>query len=104
MKYIKSNLQKSEELVELINRNTKYKSKVASFNALLFAEGNTITIKKGFFCFIQLVYNSGELVFYTRLKPYEFFDFTKEVIKDIEDLTKKEVIIKDERLITFGGR
>jgi len=104
MKYQKSNLEKSEELVELINKKTTYKSKVAYINALCFARGNTITIKKGFFQSIQLIYDYGNIVFYTRLKPSDFSEFTKEVINQIENITKKEVIIKDERLISFGGR
>jgi hypothetical protein len=103
MKYQKSNLEKSEELVELINKKTKYKSKVSYFNALCFARGNTITIERGFFKSIQLVYDFGDIIFYTRLKPSYFSEFTKEVINQIEKLTKKEVIIKDKRLITLGG-
>jgi len=104
MKYQKSNLEKSEEFVELINKKTKYKSKVAYINALCFARGNTITIKDGFFKSIQLVYNRGDIIFYTRLKPSDFSEFTKKVINQIERISKKEVIIKDERLITLGGR
>jgi len=104
MKQLKSNLENSEELVKLINKETKYKSKVAYFNTLLFAKGNTLTIKKDFFNSIQLVYDNGELIFYTRTKLSEFSSFIKKVIKDMEKLTKKEVIIRDGRLITFGGR
>ena len=47
MKYIKPNLEKSEELVELINKKKNFKAKITcSLYSLRFANGNTITISK----------------------------------------------------------
>jgi hypothetical protein len=93
MKIIKSNRTETEELVELIKQKTKYKVKIANWLNSYLVNGITITIKQNSFNSIDFVYYNGELSFYTNLKPEQFPEFTKQVIKDLEDLTNKDILI-----------
>ena len=102
MNKIKSNLELSEELAEEITNKTPYKAHVAYVNALCFAQGNTITIKKTLFQGLQIVYDNGELDYYTRNE--DLSEFESEVLGKIEKLTNTKVTIRDQRNITFGGR
>lgn len=79
MKRIKSNLEKANELAMLITEKTKYKAHVAYINALCLAQGYTITIKEGWFKLIQIVYDNGDLDYYTRSKSIkELTNFEKQ--------------------------
>ena len=102
MRKVKSNLELAEELADEITNQTPYKAHVAYINALCFAQGNTITIKKTFFQGLQIVYDNGELDYYTR--GDELSEFESEVLGRIEKLTNTKVVIRDERNISFGGR
>lgn len=101
MKKIKSNLQYAEELANLINQKTKYKCKVDRLNALIFASGHTLTIKKTFWKRIQIVYYHGEISYYN---DGNISESTIQIIKDIENLTKKNICLRDVRTISLGGR
>ncbi len=102
MEKVKSNLELAEELAEEITNKTPYKAHVAYVNALCFAQGSTITIKKTLFQGLQIVYDNGELDYYTRNE--ELNEFESEVLGKIEKLTKTKVAIRDGRSISFGGR
>ena len=102
MKKIKSNLEKAKELTIKITNETPYKAKMAYLTALYFAPGYTISISTSFFCGLRIVYNKGELDYYTSYK--ELSQYEKEVLTCIEKLTGKEISIRDEDTITFGGR
>ena len=102
MKKVKSNLELAEELVDEITNKTPYKAHVTYVNALCFAQGNTITIKKTLFQSLQIVYNNGELDYYTRNQSLSEFELV--VLGKIEKLTKTKVAIRDGRNISFGGR
>ncbi len=102
MKKTKSNLEEANELAKRITNETHYKAHVAYLGALCFAQGNTITIKKSFFHGLQIVYDGGELDYYTRNK--ELSKFEKKILIRIEKLTGIKISIRDGALISLGGR
>lgn len=102
MKIIKSELQKAQELVDLINKDGIYKAKLRSgFTKLIFANGETIKVGKSFWNHLDIVFNENNINYFTigNLNKFEIG-----IIKKIEELSNKEVLIKDEAEITFGGR
>jgi len=99
---VKSNLEKAEELAELISDKTPYKAHVAYFNALCFAQGNTLTIKKSFLNSIQIVYDCGDINYYTRSE--DLTELESEILKRIEKITNKQIVLRNTAEITFGGR
>lgn len=102
MKKVKSNFELTEELAELINEKTQYTAHVAFINALCFAPGNTITIKKSFLKSLQIVYDGGDIDYYTRRE--ELDELEKEILTKVEKITKKQVTLRHTGEITLGGR
>lgn len=98
MKEIKSELEEVEDIIEIINRTTKYKAKRTSvLFAYCFVSGYTITIKENFFQYIRLVYHNGELIFYHNKKLRELSIDEKRMIHNLEIILEKEIILIDIR-------
>ena len=107
MRYIKSTSEKDQDFAEhVITRlnSLGFKTKKAGLLfSLSFVPGVTINVRSTFFRRVDFVCHHNEVILYTREEIHNFPLYLKHIIKNVESIIKKDVIIKHGTEASFGG-